>query len=105
MHISAHPLWMALVYKDCLWQSAQPVEFSNTLRKLKALRWLCSQVCRVYSLNEFMTLDAATRRNLELTETLRGDIKGSLLGVLDQTRHSHGKTPYPSMGQPTLTGC
>ena len=43
---------------------------------------------RVYSLSEFMTLDAATRRNLELTETLHGEIKGSLLGVLD-----HAVTP------------
>ena len=33
-----------------------------------------------------MVLDAATRRNLELTETLRsGQEKGSLLGVLDHT--------------------
>jgi len=33
-----------------------------------------------------MTLDAATRRNLELTETLRrGAVQGSLLGVLDVT--------------------
>jgi len=40
---------------------------------------------RVYSLSEFMTLDAATRRNLELTESLHGEIKGSLLGVLDLT--------------------
>jgi DNA mismatch repair protein MutS len=33
-----------------------------------------------------MILDASTRRNLELTETLRGDSpRGSLLGVLDQT--------------------
>jgi DNA mismatch repair protein MutS len=40
----------------------------------------------VYSLDEFMTLDANTRRNLELTETIRGGkIKGSLLGVLDKT--------------------
>ncbi|MFH1524158.1 MAG: DNA mismatch repair protein MutS [Chloroflexota bacterium] len=46
---------------------------------------------RVYSLNEFMTLDAATRRNLELTETLRGELKGSLLGVLDQTVTPMGK--------------
>jgi DNA mismatch repair protein MutS len=39
-----------------------------------------------YSLADFMTLDAATRRNLELTQTIRsGDKKGSLLGVLDQT--------------------
>ncbi|HET9915093.1 MAG TPA: DNA mismatch repair protein MutS, partial [Anaerolineales bacterium] len=34
---------------------------------------------RCYSINEFMTLDAATRRNLELDETLRGERKGSLL--------------------------
>jgi len=40
----------------------------------------------VYSTSEFMALDAATRRNLELTETLRGGmVKGSLLGVLDHT--------------------
>jgi DNA mismatch repair protein MutS len=40
---------------------------------------------RSYSLNEFMTLDAPTRRNLELDETLRGERKGSLLGTLDTT--------------------
>ncbi len=39
-----------------------------------------------YSLDEFMTIDAATRRNLELTETIRsGDVQGSLLHVLDAT--------------------
>jgi DNA mismatch repair protein MutS len=38
---------------------------------------------RAYSLSEFMTLDASTRRNLELDETLRGERKGSLLGTLD----------------------
>jgi len=39
-----------------------------------------------YSLSEFMILDAATRRNLELTETLRGASgPGSLLHVLDHT--------------------
>lgn len=46
---------------------------------------------RHYSLNEFMTLDAPTRRNLELTETLRGETKGSLLGVLDNTVTPMGK--------------
>jgi DNA mismatch repair protein MutS len=39
-----------------------------------------------YSLEEFMTLDANTRRNLELVETIRSRrLKGSLLGVLDHT--------------------
>jgi DNA mismatch repair protein MutS len=45
-----------------------------------------------YSLQEFMTLDAATRRNLELTETIRtGKTTGSLLGILDQTITPMGK--------------
>ncbi|MBT3391090.1 MAG: DNA mismatch repair protein MutS [Chloroflexi bacterium] len=45
-----------------------------------------------YHLNEFMTLDAATRRNLELTGTLRGDhVEGSLLGVLDRSVTPMGK--------------
>jgi DNA mismatch repair protein MutS len=45
-----------------------------------------------YSLEEFMTLDAATRRNLELTETIRtGTAAGSLLGILDQTITPMGK--------------
>ena len=44
-----------------------------------------------YTIGEFMTLDEATRRNLELTETMRGgDIRGSLLGVLDDTRTPMG---------------
>jgi DNA mismatch repair protein MutS len=45
-----------------------------------------------YSTTDFMTLDAATRRNLELTETLRaGNIQGSLLGVLDLTNSPMGR--------------
>ena len=44
-----------------------------------------------YSTGEFMALDPATRRNLELTDTLRGrDAKLSLLGVLDVTRTPMG---------------
>ncbi len=40
----------------------------------------------VYSTSGFMTLDLATRRNLELTETLRNrETRGSLLWVLDRT--------------------
>jgi DNA mismatch repair protein MutS len=45
-----------------------------------------------YSLADFMTLDSATRRNLELTETIRGDDKkASLLGILDYTVTPMGK--------------
>jgi len=46
---------------------------------------------RTYSLSEFMTLDSASRRNLELTETLSGERKGSLLHVLDHTVTPMGK--------------
>jgi DNA mismatch repair protein MutS len=45
-----------------------------------------------YSLADFMVLDAETRRNLELTETLRENkVEGSLLSVLDNTRTPMGK--------------
>ncbi|MDP4152100.1 MAG: DNA mismatch repair protein MutS [Bacillota bacterium] len=44
-----------------------------------------------YKQSEYMELDAATRRNLELTETMRkGEKRGSLLGVLDRTKTSMG---------------
>jgi len=47
---------------------------------------------KTYSLSQFMALDSATRRNLELTETLRsGKVEGSLLGVLDHTITPMGK--------------
>jgi len=46
---------------------------------------------RTYSTDQYMTLDAATRRNLELTENLRrGVVEGSLLGVLDSAATSMG---------------
>ena len=45
-----------------------------------------------YTLDDFMALDHATRRNLELTETLRtGEVRGSLLGVLDATLTPMGR--------------
>lgn len=41
---------------------------------------------RVYSTSQFMVLDQFTRRNLELTQTIRsGKTRGSVLGVIDQT--------------------
>ncbi len=44
-----------------------------------------------YSTGEYMVLDAATRRNLELTETIRGrQSRGSLLDILDRTTTAMG---------------
>lgn len=46
---------------------------------------------RTYSTSSFMVLDPFTRRNLELTETIRSrTTRGSLLGVLDRTITSMG---------------
>jgi len=57
---------------------------SNALKLLTRLH--------TYHISDFMTLDAATRRNLELTETIReGSVRGSLLGVIDHTITAMGK--------------
>jgi DNA mismatch repair protein MutS len=46
----------------------------------------------VYSSDEFMNLDTSTRRNLELSQTMRdGAVEGSLLDVLDSTVTAMGK--------------
>ncbi len=49
------------------------------------------QSIRTYVKGDYMLIDAATRRNLELVETLRDKRKqGSLLGVLDKTKTAMG---------------
>ena len=53
------------------------------LKQLDKLEW--------YSTGQFMEMDLTARRNLELTETLRGkEKKGSLLWVLDKTKTAMG---------------
>ena len=60
----------------------------------------------VYSTSEFMALDPATRRNLELTDALRGpeaSRRASLLGVIDHTRTAMGgRLLRPWLSQPLL---
>ncbi len=57
-----------------------------------------------YSTGDFMVLDEATRRNLELTEAIRGtDTRGTLLAVLDDTRTPMGARLLRRwLGQPLL---
>jgi DNA mismatch repair protein MutS len=57
-----------------------------------------------YQLSEFMTLDAATRRNLEITETIRdGGKTGALLGVLEHTVTPMGnRMIYQWLNKPLL---
>ena len=65
-----------------------------------------SQLVRLqsYAVSEFMVLDDSTRRNLELTETIRGaDVRGSLLDVLDETPDTHGGTPAAELAGTTTT--
>lgn len=59
---------------------------------------------RFYNTSKFMTLDAATRRNLELTETMRGGTEvGSVLRVLDRTSTPMGARLLRKwIGQPLL---
>ena len=45
---------------------------------------------RVERVSQYLQMDAATRRNLELTETLRGETSPTLFSCLDQCRTSMG---------------
>ena len=59
---------------------------------------------RAYTTASFMVLDPFTRRNLELTETIRSRSKrGSLLGILDHTITAMGaRLLYTWVNQPLL---
>ncbi len=59
-----------------------------------------------YATNDYMELDAGSRRNLELTKTMRRDEKrGSLLWVLDKTKTSMGARMLRSFIEKPLTNC
>lgn len=47
-----------------------------------------------FSSKNFMQIDASTRRNLELTVTLSGEKKGSLLSIIDRTITAAGSRLY-----------
>ncbi len=63
----------------------------DTLRALQKNDLSHLRELEYYSTGKFMELDLDARRNLELTESMRTkDKKGSLLGVLDETRTAMG---------------
>lgn len=72
---------LALAAAGALFQYAQATQ----LRSLAHITGL-----RMESESEFLRLDAATRRNLELTETLRGEAAPTLLSLLDTCSTSMG---------------
>lgn len=59
-----------------------------------------------YSEEQYMHLDLATRRNLELCETMRGrEKKGTLLWVLDKTKTAMGKRLLRTRIEQPLLNC
>ena len=59
----------------------------------------------IYQTDSYMNLDLSSRRNLELTETMRtGEKRGSLLWVLDKTKTAMGKRLIRSFVEQPLTG-
>jgi len=62
------------------------------LREAQKSEYSSIRCVESYTESQLMRLDASSRRNLELCETMRnGDKKGSLLWVLDKTRCAMGK--------------
>ena len=71
-----------------VWRSAGAL--LATLRELQKVSLSHVRNLEFYVEGRFLELDLTARRNLELTETLRGDKRGSLLWVLDKTRTAMG---------------
>ncbi|MGE5416955.1 MAG: DNA mismatch repair protein MutS [Acidobacteriota bacterium] len=61
---------------------------------------------RTYEVNDYMNIDRASRRNLELTTSMRdGQTAGSLLGVIDRTRTGMGRRQLRSWLERPLLDC
>ncbi|MGE5404467.1 MAG: DNA mismatch repair protein MutS [Candidatus Saccharibacteria bacterium] len=61
---------------------------------------------RTYEVNDYMNIDRASRRNLELTASMRdGQTAGSLLGVIDRTRTGMGRRQLRSWLDRPLLDC
>ena len=91
--LRAHPL--AVAASGAILQYLQATQPSS-LGQLTSIK--------TYQLHHFMALDSVTRRNLEITETIRsGDENGSLLSILDHTVSQMGKRLlHQWLGSPLL---
>ncbi|WP_372636176.1 DNA mismatch repair protein MutS [Cohnella sp.] len=88
---------LAAQFPDEPWSAHEPVRQLAVSRLVTYLeetqkRSLAHlRAVKAYDTEAYMSLDAFTRRNLELTETIRDrSRKGSLLGLLDRTRTAMG---------------
>lgn len=63
------------------------IDYTSRTQKgrLPHIRALCS-----YQTNDTMGIDGATRRNLEITQTMTGEKRGSLLSTIDRTLTASG---------------
>ncbi|GHV13077.1 DNA mismatch repair protein MutS [Clostridia bacterium] len=60
----------------------------------------------VYDKSAFLEIDAATRRNLEITENMRtGEKRGSLLSVIDRTKSAKGARTLRAWLEKPLLDC
>ncbi len=76
-------------YESAVKAAAAIIEFLNNTQK-RSLRQV--QSIRLYNIGSYLEMDYYTRRNLELTVTMRdGKREGSLLSILDGCRTSMGK--------------
>jgi len=61
---------------------------------------------RIYDENSFMSIDASSRRSLEITERMRvKEKKGSLLGILDRTKSAVGARLLKRWLEKPLVNC
>ena len=80
--LGMEPYSVARIAAGALFQYLYETQKSNLAQMVRILP---------YSSDQFMLLDHATRRNLELIETMRDkQKKGSLLGILDRTKTAMG---------------
>ena len=79
---------LGLQEHSAVWRSAGAL--LSTLRELQKVSLTHVRSLEFYVEGRFLELDLTARRNLELTETLHGDKRGSLLWVLDKTRTAMG---------------
>ncbi|MFC4597970.1 DNA mismatch repair protein MutS [Cohnella hongkongensis] len=93
----AEPDRLGTQFPEEAWSAHEPVRQKAVARLIayleetqrRSLAHLRS--VKAYDTEAYMSLDAFTRRNLELTETIRDrSRKGSLLGLLDRTRTAMG---------------
>ncbi len=85
------------------WRRARPAGCCAISADTQRSQLAQIQTLSTYRVDGFMPLDDQTRRNLELTESGRGERRHSLLAVLDQTRTAMGgRLLRRWLGQPLL---